>query len=297
MLPPAPALLSTRNCWPGLSVSLAATMRAIVSLAPPGACGTMIVTGLLGYLSCANGAAGGDGGEQHGQGGAAGEVHGMSPRGGVGLVWAEFCEGWAEGGMTGSRSQLSRLVKAPALREQPGLGGAAPRLVGADALGALQRQGDVVQPLQQALLARGVDVEGDGLAAVGRDRLRRQIDAQLQPRRGGNAGEQRFDRRGGQHDRQQPVLEAVAEEDVGEAGRDQRTDAEVAQRPDRMLAARAAAEVLARQQDRAPAKRGWLSAKSGLGRPAAGPGRARRGPGSATRRTGCRRSRCAGSTS
>src|SRR5690349_10622078 len=29
-------------------------MRAIVSFAPPGACGTMTVTGLLGYFSCAD---------------------------------------------------------------------------------------------------------------------------------------------------------------------------------------------------------------------------------------------------
>ena len=50
-------------------------------------------------------------------------------------------------------------------------------------------------------------------------------------------------------DRQDAVLEAVVVEDVGEAGRDDAADAEIEQRPGRVLAARAAAEIVAGDQD------------------------------------------------
>ena len=50
-------------------------------------------------------------------------------------------------------------------------------------------------------------------------------------------------------DRQDAVLEAVVVEDVGEAGRDDAADAEIEQRPGRMLAARAAAEIVAGDED------------------------------------------------
>src|SRR5262245_61897094 len=53
MFPPAPGRLSTMNCCPVSSLSLAARIRATASLAPPGACGTIIVTGLVGYFSWA----------------------------------------------------------------------------------------------------------------------------------------------------------------------------------------------------------------------------------------------------
>ena len=45
MLPPAPARLSTTMVWPHVSVSFCATRRATMSVAPPGANGTMIRTG------------------------------------------------------------------------------------------------------------------------------------------------------------------------------------------------------------------------------------------------------------
>lgn len=53
----------------------------------------------------------------------------------------------------------------------------------------------------------------------------------------------------GQHDGQQAVLVAVVEEDVGEAGGDHGAKAKLVQRPGRVLARGAAAEVLAREQD------------------------------------------------
>ena len=54
----------------------------------------------------------------------------------------------------------------------------------------------------------------------------------------------------GQLDRQQPDLRAVRAEDVGERRRDDRLEAVVLQRPRRVLAARAAAEVAPVDEDR-----------------------------------------------
>src|SRR2546421_11525851 len=48
MLPPAPARFSTTTCWPMFSLIVLATMRATVSVPPPGSKPTTIVTGLLG---------------------------------------------------------------------------------------------------------------------------------------------------------------------------------------------------------------------------------------------------------
>ena len=50
-------------------------------------------------------------------------------------------------------------------------------------------------------------------------------------------------------DRQDAVLEAVVVEDVAERGRDHAADTEIEQRPRRVLAARAAAEIVAGDQD------------------------------------------------
>src|SRR5713226_9114885 len=53
MLPPAPARFSTTTCCPRLSPSVLATMRATVSVPPPGSKPTTIVIGLLGKTPCA----------------------------------------------------------------------------------------------------------------------------------------------------------------------------------------------------------------------------------------------------
>src|SRR5436309_13561587 len=54
MLPPAPARFSTTTCWPRFSPIVLATIRATVSVPPPGSKPTTIVTGLLGKLPCAD---------------------------------------------------------------------------------------------------------------------------------------------------------------------------------------------------------------------------------------------------
>src|SRR5688572_9951378 len=53
MLPPAPARFSTTTDWPRFSVSFFATMRAAVSVPPPGAKPTVRVTGRVGKFCCA----------------------------------------------------------------------------------------------------------------------------------------------------------------------------------------------------------------------------------------------------
>ena len=76
MLPPAPARLSTMTGWPSSVVSAWPMMRARMSVVPPAAKGTTMVTGLVGVGGLRQGA-GGDGctdgsGGQRGQQGAAG---------------------------------------------------------------------------------------------------------------------------------------------------------------------------------------------------------------------------------
>ena len=46
--PPPPALFSTSTCWPKAPPSFSATMRATMSVVPPGANGTTSRTGLDG---------------------------------------------------------------------------------------------------------------------------------------------------------------------------------------------------------------------------------------------------------
>src|SRR5215475_9882645 len=48
MVPPAPVRFSTTTCWPIVSDMRSPAARAIKSIAPPGASGTMIRTGLFG---------------------------------------------------------------------------------------------------------------------------------------------------------------------------------------------------------------------------------------------------------
>src|SRR5437588_6454715 len=53
MSPPAPARFSTSTCCPRFSPRVLATMRATVSVPPPGSKPTTIVTGFAGKLACA----------------------------------------------------------------------------------------------------------------------------------------------------------------------------------------------------------------------------------------------------
>ena len=48
VVPPAPAMFSTMNCWPSDFEKYSPTMRAMMSVGPPAANGTMMVTGRVG---------------------------------------------------------------------------------------------------------------------------------------------------------------------------------------------------------------------------------------------------------
>src|SRR3954471_8011154 len=116
-------------------------------------------------------------------------------------------------------------------------------LVGRDVLRLLEREVDVVEAVEESVAAVLVEREGHGAAAEA-DLAALEVDLGL-------AGvHQGLDVLLGQHDRQQADLRAVREEDVGEARRDDRLEAVVLQRPRRVLAAGAAAEVRAGGEDR-----------------------------------------------
>ena len=105
------------------------------------------------------------------------------------------------------------------------------------------------RPFEQGLLARGIDVEMQRAAVRPLDGLGLEID------RDGGVGaalgvvHQQLQLLGRDDDRQDAVLEAVVVEDVGKAGRDDAADAEIEQRPRRVLARRAAAEIVAGDDD------------------------------------------------
>ena len=113
----------------------------------------------------------------------------------------------------------------------------------------LQGQADIVEAVQQACLRKGsiskwiVPPSGGAISCFSRSMVMMRIGAAL------GIVHQLVDLLARQHDRQDAVLEAVVVEDVGEAGRDDAADAEIQQRPGRVLARRAAAEILAGDED------------------------------------------------
>src|SRR3954463_3900793 len=119
-------------------------------------------------------------------------------------------------------------------------------LVGLDRRRLLQREADLVEAVEQAMLAGGVDVEMERAAVGAVDLLALEVDGQRGVRPALGVVEQLLQVFGRDRDRQDAVLEAVVVKNVGERGRDHAADAEVEQGPRRVLAARPAAEVVAR---------------------------------------------------
>src|SRR5262249_22112662 len=99
------------------------------------------------------------------------------------------------------------------------------------------------------MLAVRVDVELDDAAVGAADLLLREVDRQRGVGAALGVVEQLLQVLGRDLDRQHAVLEAVVVEDVAERGRDHAADAEIHQRPGRVLARRAAAEIVACDQD------------------------------------------------
>src|SRR2546430_2752097 len=154
--------------------------------------------------------------------------------------------------------------------EEPRLFGFALRLERANLVGVGERERDVVESVQQAVLAKSVDVEPEYRAAVGgRDSLPFEGDGELESRKRCGVVKQALDIGLRQHDRQHAVLQAIIEKDVGERRSDDGAESVVAERPGRVLARAAAAEVAAGKQDlRAPVAR--LGGGQNPGRAAAG---------------------------
>ena len=127
--------------------------------------------------------------------------------------------------------------------------------VARDLVAALEREADVVEPVQQTVLRvvveleRLVEVDGrDGDAPV--DDVDHDLDRRVVL---DDAHDARHDVLR-QLDRHETDLQAVVAEDVGEARRDDGPEAVVLERPDGVLARRAGAEVRPGDQDRrAPA--------------------------------------------
>jgi hypothetical protein len=116
-------------------------------------------------------------------------------------------------------------------------------LVGVDRAALLEGQRDVVEPVEQPPAALGSSSNGTARPSKRTSSASRSTSASPASISARTSCLR-------QHDRQQADLRAVGEEDVGEARRDDRAEAVVLQRPGRVLAARAAAEVRAGGEDR-----------------------------------------------
>src|ERR1700693_5631065 len=93
--------------------------------------------------------------------------------------------------------------------EEPRLLGFALRLERTNLVGVVKRERDVVESVQQAVLAKRVDVEPEYRATVGgRDGLLLEVDGELESREGGGVVKQALDIGLRQHDRQQAGLQA-----------------------------------------------------------------------------------------
>src|SRR5262249_31285477 len=108
---------------------------------------------------------------------------------------------------------------------------------------------DIVEAVEQTVLAMRIDVELHHAAIGTSDLLLLQVDRQRRIGAALGVVEQLLQILRLDLDRQHAVLEAVVVEDVAERGRDHATDAEVHQRPRRVLARGAATEIVTGDQN------------------------------------------------
>src|SRR5690606_12865130 len=113
---------------------------------------------------------------------------------------------------------------------------------GADRGILVQRQPDVVEPVQQAIALEVVDVELDHTAVGTADFLGFEVDGQRRVRAARGVVHELVEILRADRYRENAVLEAVIVEDVGEAGGDHAAYAEIEQRPGRVFARGSAAE-------------------------------------------------------
>ncbi|PYS76229.1 MAG: hypothetical protein DMF66_15880, partial [Acidobacteria bacterium] len=123
------------------------------------------------------------------------------------------------------------------------------RLEGGDLVLVDERAPDLVEPLEQVRAREVVDLEPERLAGRARDRARLEIDGHPGAALAVDLVHQPADELLGKLDRQEPDLHAVGLEDVRERRADQHVEAVLLERPRRVLARRAAAEVAPGDED------------------------------------------------
>ncbi len=123
------------------------------------------------------------------------------------------------------------------------------RLKRGDFIGMLEREPDIVQPVEQAMPPEIFDFKRQRQAEVIGQPTRFQVDSELITWMFSAALEKIVDRIVGKANRQHAVFEAVVIENIGEAGGDNHAEAVIAQCPRGMLAAGPAAEITAGQKD------------------------------------------------
>ena len=123
------------------------------------------------------------------------------------------------------------------------------RLIADDLVGLQLGQADIVEPVEHAVFAVGVDLELDRAAIRPLDFLLFQIDRQSRIGAALGVVEQFFEVFRRDADRQHAILEAVIVENIAERGRDHAADAEIHQRPGRVFPRGTAAEIVAGDQD------------------------------------------------
>src|ERR1700730_17599584 len=219
MVPPAPPRLSTTICWPIDLLILSATMRPSASLPPPGGNGMTSVTGRVGY------------------------------------AWAAAPPGASDDATNAppARTMNSRRLiwpsRAARTASQPTNLGFISILEGRNPFAVTERERNIVRAGQKALLPERVDFEPVDRTIRSRRRLCFEIDGDMASGRLLQYGSQRRNPLGGQHNRQQAVLEAVVEKYVAEARRQHGPDPVIVKRPYRRLARRFAAEIAIRDHD------------------------------------------------
>src|SRR5579883_3264424 len=169
----------------------------------------------------------------------------------AGSVWIPACPGMTAGfAMTMASRWRSSAIRArrSSPRSEPRTRSGRLLLESFDRRRLDHGQADIVEAFEQAVLAERIDVEAHDAAVRAANLLLLEIDRQRRVGAALGVVEQLCQIFGRDFDRQNAVLEAIVVKDVGEIGRDHAAYAEIEERPRRVLARRAAAEIVARHQ-------------------------------------------------
>ena len=161
--------------------------------------------------------------------------------------------------------------------------------VGVEDLGVAEGEGDVVEAVEEAVFAEGVDVEAGVETFVVGDGLVFEVDGDPVGGVCGGSGDEEFDLCVVEADEDDAVFAGVGVENVGEAGGDDGEETVLVDGPGGVFAGGAAAEVLFSEQDLCAGVGGVVEDERGVGLAGGGglPGCG------ASHRRGSRRSRCA----